>query len=152
MAIILGTNISPYRPAVSSSDSDVVSVIGRHVVTVAEAAAAAAGDVISLVKLPANTKIVDAVASSSVAESGTADTVNLVDVAGVAVPASLIVTAGTVLDAVGIHRMDNAQALNLAPQAVETYASVTLGAATPGLTAGTVVSLELRYRAAWLGD
>jgi len=151
MALIKGQNIDRSRPAVSTDDSDVVSVIGRHTVTAAEAAAAAAGDVIQLVKLPAGSKIVDAIAYSSAAETGTADVVELTDAAGAAIPTSTIVAAGAVLDG-ALHRLDSPQALDLSPQSTETYASVVLGAATPSLTAGTVISLELRYRNNWLGD
>lgn len=151
MAILKGINIDNSRPAVTADDSDVVSVRGRYTVTAADAAAAAAGDVIQLVKLPAGAAIVDAIVYSSVAETGTADTVELTDAAGVAVPTSTIVTAGAVLNG-ALHRLDNAQALDLAPQTSETYASVVLGAATPGLTAGDVITLQLSYRNGWLGD
>jgi len=149
MALIIGQNATRYRPAVSSSDSDVVSVIGRHTVTAAETAAAAAGDVIQLVKLPAGAKIVDAIVFTSIALAGAANLVELTDVAGAAIASSVIVTAGTINTVPA--RLNNAQAIDLAPQAAETYAAVVLGAAGT-LPAGVVVSLELRYRAAWLGD
>lgn len=151
MALIKGQNISRSRPAITTDDADIVSVRGTHIVTAAEAAAAVAGDVIQLVKLPVGAKVVDAIAYSSAAETGTADLVEFSDAAGVAIAASGVVAAGAVLNG-AVHRLDSVAVLDLAPQSAEVYGSVVLGAATPGLTAGTVIVLQLSYRNSWLGD
>lgn len=151
MALIKGQNIDNSRPAVTTDDSDVVSVLGTHTITAAEAAAAAAGDVVQLVKFPAGAKVVDSIVYSSAAETGAIDLVELTDSAGAVIAASTIVAAGTVLDA-ALHRLDSPEVLDLAPMTVETYASVVLGATTPTLTAGTVITMQLSYRNSWLSN
>ena len=150
MALIKSKLIDLSRLAVTTSDSEVVSVTGTHVVTAAETAAAAADDVIQMVKLPHGAKVVDCKAWASIAGGGAADLVQLTDVDGAVIAASTLIAAGAPLG-VAPSRLNSAEALDLAPQNAETYASVVLGA-TPTLPAGTVLSLQLSYRNSWHGE
>jgi len=149
MALIKGKLIDLSRPAVSSDDADVISVTGNHLVTAAETAAAAAGDVLQLVKLPSNAKVVDCKVYASIALGGVANLVEISDVAGVVVAGSTLVTAAAINTIPA--RLNNAAALNLAPTAAEQYVSVVLGAAGT-LPAGTIVSVQLSYRNEWFGE
>lgn len=133
MAIITAINASPARPAVTSDDSEVVSVRGEVTLT----APLAAGDVLRMVKLPVGTKVVDVVLDASAAIG--AATVGEEGGSFVAIANNANTAA-----AAGVDRLDTPAALSAPPSPVEQYISVT--ATAGGGVAGDVVGLTVSYR------
>jgi len=133
MAILTALNASPTRPAVTTDDSETVTVRGEVVLS----APLAAGDVIQMVKLPIGNKVTDVILDSSAA-IGTA-TVGEQGGSFIAVSTNTVTAAGA-----GVDRLDTAAALSVAPSLVEQVIVVT--ATAGGGLAGTVVGLSVSYR------
>jgi hypothetical protein len=133
MAIYRSDNVTVHRPSVTADDSDTVSVRGEFVLP----AALVAGDVVELVKLPAGTKIVDAMLDTTAAVgAGTVtDAANAVTL--------IAANAVTALGA-GVDRLDTAAAVQAAPLPTESVVVFTAGAG--GGLAGDVIGLTVQYR------